>query len=165
MILNSGHETPLNDMVTALKQRFQSGKTLKDELRPMLFNSARPQVSSADDELYYAIDKGLFRLEVSENQQARVDETTGFMYFECPIILHALLPRIFPEVNQSFQTEFDNISAINSVKNLPGEFPTLLKGFIHQLNIDTLQGSRPTCRTNELLREDPSLSLPILLLP
>jgi hypothetical protein len=137
MILNSRHESPLDNMVTALENQFQSGKTLKQVLRSILFNNERPEISSDEDEFYYAIDKGLLRLEVSENQQ-RVDEPTGYLEFECPIILHALLPRIFPEAKQSFQKRND---AINSVKNLPREFPTLLKGFIHQINIDTLQGS------------------------
>jgi hypothetical protein len=105
-------------------------------LRSILFDSERPEVSSDEDELYYAIDKGLLRLELSEDQQ-RVDEPTGYVDFECPIILHALLPRIFPEAKRSFKKRNDTIDA---VKNLPREFPTLLKGFIHQINTNTLQG-------------------------
>jgi hypothetical protein len=146
MIVNAGTETPLNDMVNALKWRFQSGKTLKEVLRPMLFQSARPEVSAAEDELFYAIDKGLLRLEVSENRQEGAPPG-GYVDFECPIILHALLPRIFPEADRSFSTNVENSAVINAVKDLPKEFPTLLKGFIHQINIDTLQrGSQKTQR-------------------
>jgi hypothetical protein len=79
IIFNSGHETPLNDIVNALEHRFESGESLKDVLHSLLLEGNRPGIHHATKELYFAIDKRLLRF---EERQKRKTNDRSFLQLE-----------------------------------------------------------------------------------
>ncbi|KAL6077437.1 Nose resistant to fluoxetine protein 6 [Balamuthia mandrillaris] len=135
IVLNSGHEVPLNDLVNALdvEVRCSDGKTkaLAVVLRKLLLKGIRPSVSLTTPELYFAIDKGILRLCPSREGD--------FAEFECPIILNALLPRLFPETKRLFKHSAKKARV--AMKQLPQQFHRLLEEFVTHVHIDALSQS------------------------